>query len=75
LETTVLQHYCFNIRAGPMYRHVDIYTSRYDDVANISYRQYLLINAAPRRYVIVLHGMFGKPSCHFVSDWLIQILC
>jgi len=54
---------------------MSLYSGRYDDVADVSYRQnfadiyrqYLLIKTATLRYVIVLHGMFGNPSCYFVS--------
>jgi len=57
-----------------------IYIGRYDDVSyqqNFAdiYRHNLLIKADTTRcYVIVLHGMFGNPRCHFVSDWSTQIL-
>jgi len=57
--------------------------TRYDNVATVSYqqnfadiyRECLLIKATTRRYVIVLHGMFRNPNCHFISDWLLEILC
>ena len=57
--------------------------SGYDEVADASYRQnftnmyrpYLLIKPSTWCYVIVLHGMFGDPSCYFVSDFLMQNLC
>jgi len=56
-------------RARPMYWHTNIYLPIWQ-VANVSYRQYLLKK--------VLHcGAFGNPSCYFVSDpdWLTQMHC
>jgi len=50
-----------------------VYISWYCDVADESHLQNF--TDTYRCYVIVLHRMFGNPSCHFVSDWLMQILC
>jgi len=60
-----------------------MYIGRYDDVADVSYRQ---ISADIQHIgnicswkccAVALHGAFGNPSCYFVSDpdWLTQLLC
>ena len=47
-------------RARPMYRHGDVADVSYRRNSPDTYRQYLFIKT---RYAIVLHGVFGNPSC------------
>jgi len=62
--------------------HMLIYIGWCDEVTNVSYQQnfadmywqYLLIKAFTQCYIIVLDGMLGNRSYHFIFDWWMQIL-
>jgi len=67
-------------RVQPMHRHTHICRpiSTWRCIISAKFRRYIsAIFAHKIRYAVVVHGVFGNPSCYFVSepDWLTQILC